>query len=63
MLGLVFVLVYQAGGTAEIVRVHKMLEEEAQHKKKLEEEIVVLRSQLLQLNFEAEQVSNLQKFE
>jgi len=33
-----------------------MLEDEANKKKRLEEEIIILRSQLLQLNFEADQV-------
>lgn len=32
------------------------MEDEAHQKKKLEEEIIILRSQLLQLNYEADQV-------
>ncbi|XP_050386767.1 kinesin-like protein KIN-UB [Argentina anserina] len=46
----------ESGGNADIFRVHKLLEEETQHKKKLEEEIIILRSQLLQMNFEVEQM-------
>lgn len=38
---------------------HKSLEDESCQKKKLEEEIVILRSQLLQLTFEADQVFNI----
>lgn len=37
-------------------KLRKMLEEEAHQKKKLEEEIIILRSQLLQLSYEADQV-------
>ncbi|KAB2595519.1 armadillo repeat-containing kinesin-like protein 2 [Pyrus ussuriensis x Pyrus communis] len=44
----------EADGDAEFLKLHKLLEE-AQHKKKLEEELVILRSQLLQSDFEAEQ--------
>lgn len=40
----------------EVINLRNMLEDEAQQKKKLEEEIIILRSQLLQLNFEADQV-------
>lgn len=40
----------------EIAKLHNILEEEAHQKKKLEEEIIILRSQLLQANFETEQV-------
>ena len=37
-------------------RLQKLLEDEALHKKKLEEEVTILRSQLVQLTFEADQV-------
>ena len=40
----------------EIIKLRNILEDEANQKKKLEEEIIILRSQLLQLNFEADQV-------
>lgn len=40
----------------EIIKLRNLLEDEANQKKRLEEEIIILRSQLLQLNFEAEQV-------
>ncbi|KAJ1413651.1 P-loop containing nucleoside triphosphate hydrolase [Sesbania bispinosa] len=46
----------EAGGDAGIVKLHSILEDEANQKKKLEEEIIILRSQLLQLNFEADQM-------
>jgi hypothetical protein len=36
------------------------LEDEAYKKRKLEEEVVILQSQLLQLTFEADQVFNLE---
>lgn len=44
-----------AGGDTEIIRLHKILEDEAYKKRKLEEEVVILQSQLLQLTFEADQ--------
>lgn len=47
---------YQAGGDVEIQNLRTMLEEEAHQKKKLEEEIIILQSQLLQLTYEADQV-------
>lgn len=47
---------HQAGGDAETVKVHRILEDEAQKKRKLEEEISILQSQLLQLTLEADQV-------
>ena len=37
-------------------RLQKLLEDEALQKKKLEEEVTILRSQLVQLTFEADQV-------
>lgn len=37
-------------------KLHKTLEDETLQKRKLEEDIVILRSQLLQLTFEADQV-------
>jgi len=40
----------------EITKLRNLLEDEAHQKKKLEEEIIILRSQLLQANFETEQV-------
>ena len=40
----------------EIIKLRNILEDEANKKKRLEEEIIILRSQLLQLNFEADQV-------
>ena len=40
----------------EIIKLRNILEDEANQKKRLEEEIIILRSQLLQLNFEADQV-------
>ncbi|KAG5251466.1 armadillo repeat-containing kinesin protein [Salix suchowensis] len=44
-----------AGGDSEIIRLHKILEDEAYKKRKLEEEVAILQSQLLQLTFEADQ--------
>lgn len=40
-------------------KLHKTLEDETLQKRKLEEDIVILRSQLLQLTFEADQVFDL----
>ncbi|RRT75536.1 hypothetical protein B296_00026731 [Ensete ventricosum] len=45
-----------AAGNSEIVKLRKMLDSEANQKYKLEEEIAILRSQLLQLSFQAEEV-------
>ncbi|KAJ6729860.1 KINESIN-LIKE PROTEIN KIN-UB [Salix viminalis] len=45
----------EAGGDTEIIRLHKILEDEAYKKRKLEEEVAILQSQLLQLTFEADQ--------
>lgn len=39
-----------------MLKLRKILEDEARQKKKLEEEIIILRSQLFQLTFEADQV-------
>jgi kinesin family member 5 len=41
---------------AEIVKLRKLLDTEASQKEKLEEEIAVLKSQLLQMSLEAEEV-------
>ncbi|GMN43049.1 hypothetical protein TIFTF001_012246 [Ficus carica] len=46
----------EGSGDAEILNLRKSLVEERRQKKKLEEEIIVLRSQLLQLTFEADQM-------
>ncbi|KAF5466944.1 hypothetical protein F2P56_016822 [Juglans regia] len=46
----------EAGGDPEVLKLRKILEDEAHQKKKLEEEIIILRSQLLQLTFEADQM-------
>ncbi|KAL6606258.1 hypothetical protein ACP70R_041911 [Stipagrostis hirtigluma subsp. patula] len=45
----------EATATAEVVKLRKMLDTEASQKKKLEEEIGVLRSQLLQMSLEADE--------
>ncbi|MBA0802226.1 hypothetical protein Gohar_012543 [Gossypium harknessii] len=45
-----------AGGDAEILKLQIALEDEVHQKKKLEEEIIILRSQMLQLTFEADQM-------
>lgn len=47
----------QLGEESDVVKLTKVLEDEALQKKKLEEEVIILRSQLLQLTLEAEQVS------
>lgn len=47
----------QAAGNSEILKLRKMLEEETHQKEKLEEEIAVLQSQLMQISFEADEVS------
>lgn len=39
-----------------MLKLRKMLDDEAHQKNKLEEEIIILRSQLFQLSFEADQV-------
>jgi kinesin family protein 5 len=39
-----------------MLKLRKILEDETRQKKKLEEEIIILRSQLFQLSFEADQV-------
>jgi hypothetical protein len=41
---------------AEIVKLRKLLDTEASQKEKLEEEIAILKSQLLQMSLEAEEV-------
>ncbi|RVX01028.1 Kinesin-like protein KIN-UB [Vitis vinifera] len=46
----------EAGGNSEILKLRKSLEDEAHKKKKLEEEITILQSQLLQLTFEADRM-------
>lgn len=46
----------QAAGNSEILKLRRMLEDEKCQKAKLEEEIAVLQSQLLQLSFEADEV-------
>lgn len=40
----------------ETIKLRNLLEDEAHQKKKLEEEVIILKSQLLQLNFEADKV-------
>ncbi|KAL6861552.1 hypothetical protein ACP4OV_017252 [Aristida adscensionis] len=45
----------EATATGELVKLRKMLDTEASQKKKLEEEIGVLRSQLLQMSMEADE--------
>ncbi|EER89151.1 hypothetical protein BDA96_10G031600 [Sorghum bicolor] len=45
----------EATATAEVVKLRKMLDAEASQKEKLEEEIDVLRSQLLQMSMEADE--------
>nr|CAB3466899.1 unnamed protein product [Digitaria exilis] len=45
----------EATATAEVVKLRKMLDTEASQKEKLEEEIGVLRSQLLQMSMEADE--------
>ncbi|KAL2892389.1 Kinesin-like protein KIN-UB [Bienertia sinuspersici] len=49
-------LKFQEGRPAEIHRLHQMLDDEAYEKKKLQDEITSLQSQLLQLTFEADQM-------
>ena len=44
-------------GNAEIVKLRKMLEDEARQKEKLEGEIALLQRQLMQISFEADEVS------
>ncbi|KAL2337441.1 hypothetical protein Fmac_011887 [Flemingia macrophylla] len=46
----------EAGADAEVIKLHSIQSGETCQKKKLEEEIIILRSQLLQLNFEAQQM-------
>uniref|UniRef100_A0A0E0A4P9 Kinesin-like protein n=1 Tax=Oryza glumipatula TaxID=40148 RepID=A0A0E0A4P9_9ORYZ len=45
----------QAAATAEVVKLRKMLDTEASQKEKLDEEIAVLKSQLLQLSLDADE--------
>ncbi|KAL9438689.1 hypothetical protein AB3S75_024374 [Citrus x aurantiifolia] len=45
----------EASGNTEIFKLRQMLEDEAHQKKKLEEEIALLQSQLLQISFEADE--------
>ncbi|KAL3536931.1 hypothetical protein ACH5RR_000297 [Cinchona calisaya] len=47
-----------AGGSVDVFNLQKMLAEESQQKKKLEEELTVLRNQLSQLTLEASQTSS-----
>ncbi|AQK80271.1 Armadillo repeat-containing kinesin-like protein 3 [Zea mays] len=51
----------EATATAEIIKLQKMLDAEASQKEKLEEEIGVLRSQLLQMSMEADETRSLDK--
>ncbi|XP_066371333.1 kinesin-like protein KIN-UB isoform X1 [Miscanthus floridulus] len=51
----------EATATAEVVKLRKMLDAEASQKEKLEEEIDVLRSQLLQMSMEADETRSLDK--
>ncbi|MCH95092.1 armadillo repeat-containing kinesin-like protein 3-like, partial [Trifolium medium] len=46
----------EASAKSEISKLHKMLEDEAHQKEKLEGEIAILQSQLLQLSLEADEV-------
>lgn len=45
----------EAAANSEILKLHKMLEDEACQREKLEREIAMLQSQLLQLSFEADE--------
>ncbi|MED6131329.1 hypothetical protein PIB30_008662 [Stylosanthes scabra] len=45
----------EASAKSEILKVHKMLEEDVHQKEKLEREIAILQSQLLQLSLESDQ--------
>ncbi|KAJ8758827.1 hypothetical protein K2173_002606 [Erythroxylum novogranatense] len=47
-----------AVGDAEVIKLHKKLEDDAYEKKKMEEEIMVLKSQLLHLNLEADDTTS-----
>lgn len=49
-------LMCQATGNSEILKLRKMLEDETHQKEKLEGEIATLHSQLLQLSFDADEV-------
>lgn len=46
----------EGGGNTEILRLHKVLEDEVYEKNKLQDEVTSLQSQLLQLIFEADQM-------
>ena len=46
-------------GKSEISKLHKKLEDEARQKEKLQGDIAILQSQLLQLSIEADEVSYL----
>lgn len=48
-----------AGGNSDILNLQSVLEEEIRQKKRLEEEVIVLRSQFSQLTMEAGQVQSL----
>lgn len=47
---------YQASATSEILKLRKLLEDESRQKDKLEGEIALLQSQLLQLSSDADEV-------
>lgn len=49
-------LALQDGGVLEIFNLRRMLEDEIDQKRKLEEEVAMLRSQLLQMTFNSDQV-------
>ncbi|PWZ05424.1 hypothetical protein Zm00014a_032278 [Zea mays] len=51
----------EATATAEVVKLRKMLDTEASQKEKLEAEIDILRSQLLQMSMEADETGSLDK--
>ncbi|XP_027336337.1 kinesin-like protein KIN-UB [Abrus precatorius] len=46
----------ETGGDTEMIKLNSILKDGANQEKKLEEEIIILSSQLLQLNFEADQM-------
>lgn len=46
----------QAAKNSEILKLHKMLEDESRKKAKHEEDISILQSRLLQISFEADEV-------
>ncbi|KAF5952929.1 hypothetical protein HYC85_010873 [Camellia sinensis] len=52
---------FKAGGNADVMKLQGLLEDETHQRKRLEEEVMTLQSQLSQLSFEIDQTRNLDR--